>query len=155
MGNIYVISDLHFCHENLAKHRGFIDSKQHDEFIIDSWNAVVTKGDTVWLLGDITMEKSKGYGLLDSLKGYKKVVLGNHDKPQHVKELLEHVNLVCGSFKYKDLILTHFPIHPQEFRKFRINAHGHVHQNTIPDDDRYVNVSAEAINYTPILLNNL
>jgi calcineurin-like phosphoesterase family protein len=149
MSKIYVISDLHFSHHNMAIKRGFSTIEEHDEFIIDRWNQVVNKRDTVWILWDITMEKATPYYLLDRLKGIKKVVLGNHDQPQHVKALLKHVNCVCGMIKYKGFILSHAPIHESEVWRFYLNIHGHVHENTL-DDPRYLNVSCEAVNYRPI-----
>lgn len=154
MGNVFVISDLHLSHKNMAIKRGFIDEHDQDEEIIAKWNSVVTKGDTVWILGDITMERSSPYHLLSRLKGYKKVVLGNHDKPQHVPELLKYVNSVCGMVKYKHAIFTHCPIHNSEVSRFSLNVHGHVHENSL-DDARYVNVSAEVVDYTPVLLTKI
>ena|SRR3990167_379231 len=151
MGRVFVISDLHFGHRNMAIKRGFKDENEHDEFIVTSWNKVISKRDTVWILGDITMEKTSHYHLLDRLNGFKKVVLGNHDRPQHIPELLKYVNSVCGMVKYKGYILSHCPIHPCEVNRFKANIHGHVHENTL-DDNRYRNVSCEVVNYTPILL---
>lgn len=154
MSNVYVISDLHLSHLNMAIRRGFETTEDHDGHIIDSWNSVVNKKDTVWILGDITMERSGPYFLLDKLKGIKNVVLGNHDKPQHIPEMLKYINKVCGSFKYKDCILTHIPIHERELVRYRLNIHGHLHLNTI-DDNRYVNVSCELLDYKPALLKSI
>tara|TARA_R110000737_G_scaffold346575_1_gene376534 strand:- start:88 stop:603 length:516 start_codon:yes stop_codon:yes gene_type:complete len=169
MGKIFIISDLHFGHTNMALKRGFVSAEEHDNYIIEKWNAVVTKKDTVWILGDITMEKAK-YEILDRLKGLKNVVLGNHDLPQHVPKMLEHVNKVCSSFTKKNIIFTHIPIHLQEICRFRKNVHGHLHENRVMKviqsdfemrgteevkDDRYVNVSCECVYYTPIELNTL
>ena len=154
MGRILIIADLHFRHKNMAIKRGFKDELEHDEFIISQWNKVVLKKDTVWILGDITMEKSSHYHLLSRLNGYKKAVLGNHDQPHHVPELLKYVNSVCGMTKLKGFILTHAPIHDSELGRFGKNIHGHVHENSL-DDDRYINVSCENINYTPILIDSL
>lgn len=152
--HIYAISDLHFGHPNLAKHRGFETSDEHDQFIIDKWNSVVRKNDTVWILGDVAMEKKSYYKLLDFMNGIKKVVLGNHDLPQHSSELLKYVNSVCGMYtKMKGLIISHAPIHPCELRGKR-NLHGHVHENSL-DDPRYINVSCEAVNYTPVKISEL
>lgn len=156
MSKVYIISDLHFGHKNLAVHRGFKDADEQDQHIIDCWNSVITKKDTVWILGDIGMEKTSHYHLLDELTGVKKVVLGNHDKPQHVIELLKYVNFVCGMFQYKrGVVFTHCPIHPDEMMRFRLNIHGHMHNKSIIGDPRYINVSAEVIDYTPVLLSDL
>lgn len=154
MGRVFVISDLHFGHTSMAIKRGFKDELEHDEHIITKWNNTISKRDTVWILGDITMEKKTSYYLLDRLNGFKKVVLGNHDRPKDVPELLKYVNCVSGMVKYKGFILTHCPIHECEIERFTKNIHGHVHENSL-DDERYVNVSCEVIDYTPILISEI
>lgn len=160
MSKIFIISDLHLSHTNMAIKRGFSTAEEHDDHIIEKWNSVVTKKDTVWILGDITMEKTSPYHLLDKLKGIKNVVLGNHDMPQHVPKMLEHVNKVCSTFKKKGVIFTHIPIHTQEIGRFSKNIHGHLHENKVMrteefPDDRYINVSCECVDFTPIELNTL
>jgi calcineurin-like phosphoesterase family protein len=157
---VFFFSDPHFGHHNMAVKRGFKDAIEMGEYIVECWNSVVRKGDTVYMLGDITMEKSTEYYWLDRLKGFKKVILGNHDKPQHVPELLKYVNSVAGMVKYKDrtfgnIFLTHCPIHPKELDyRVSFNVHGHVHENSI-EDDKYINVSCEAIGYAPKTLEEL
>jgi calcineurin-like phosphoesterase family protein len=125
------------------------DADSWENMIWLMWSMAINKKDTVWVLGDITMEKTKGYELLAKLNGFKKVVLGNHDKPQHVPELLKYVNSVSGMVKYKGYILTHCPIHESEIGRFTKNIHGHVHENSLKDNG-YLNVSCEAVDYTPI-----
>jgi len=154
MGRVFFISDLHFGHRNMAIKRGFKDEHEHDSHIIKKWNKVVNKKDTVWILGDITMEKVAPYALLDKLNGFKKVVLGNHDMPNHSKELLKYVNSIAGMVDYKGYALTHCPIHESEISRYIKNIHGHVHENSLPDE-RYLNVSCEVLNYTPLLMANI
>lgn len=150
---VFIISDPHFGHRNIAIKRGFNSVEEHDEHIVEKWNSVITKNDTVWVLGDITMEKAN-YAILDRLKGYKKVILGNHDRPQHIPEMLKHVNSVCGARQLKGFMLTHIPIHVTEIGRFRANIHGHVHSKSI-DDPRYINVCCEVVDYTPVLIDSL
>ncbi len=154
MSRVFVFSDPHFEHENMAIKRGFKNAEEQDKLIIDNWNKVVNKKDTVWILGDITMEKVSGYEKLKELKGIINVVLGNHDKPQHSKVLAQYVNKICSCVKLNDCLLTHIPIHESEINRFKYNIHGHVHDKSLPDE-RYINVCAENINFTPILLNDL
>lgn len=160
MSVIRYISDPHFGHRNMAIKRGFKDEIEMGEHIVKMWNSVVAKKDVTYILGDITMEKASQYFWLDRLNGIKKVILGNHDEPQHVPELLKYVNNVAAMRYYKNkefgnIIFTHAPIHPCELEyRFEINIHGHVHENTL-EDKRYINVSAEVIDYTPKLLSEL
>jgi calcineurin-like phosphoesterase family protein len=115
MGNVRFISDTHFGHMNMAIKRGFTSSEEMDEHIIEMWNKVVNKKDVTYVLGDVTMESTKFYPLLSRLNGVINVILGNHDKRQHIPELLKYVNSVAGMMRYKDnCILTHCPIHPSE-----------------------------------------
>lgn len=153
---VYAIADLHFGHRNMAIKRGFSDEFAHDEYLIKCWNSVIKKKDTVWVLGDVTMEKSKSYYKLNELNGIKNVVLGNHDRRQDVKKLLNYVNSVCGMVidRERHLILTHCPIHESEIRRDDINVHGHIHEKII-DSPRYRNVSAEVLLYKPILLDSI
>lgn len=154
MSNVRFISDTHFGHHNMAIKRGFKCVADHDNHIVDSWNKVVNKKDTTYLLGDVTMEKAN-YEILNRLNGIKHIVLGNHDEGQHTKHMQNYVNKIAGMIKYKKTcILTHCPIHPCEMGRFKYNIHGHVHENSL-DDSRYINVSCEVINYTPKLLNEL
>lgn len=156
MGKVYIISDLHLGHENLAKHRGFDSAEQQDSFIIERWNSYITTHDVIYILGDIAMENRKNYHKLDKMNGIKKVVGGNHDLPKHLNTLLKHVNWFSGMFVYrKGIIMTHAPIHPSQLdKRYKLNIHGHVHVNSI-DDYRYRNVSAEVLDYAPMLLEDI
>lgn len=157
---IYVISDTHFGHRNMALHRGFNSVEEHDNYIVEKWNSLVRKGDTVVILGDITMEKAN-YEILNKLNGHKKVIQGNHDQGNHTRKLLEYVNSVQSSFKIKGCILTHIPIHTMEMERYKKCIHGHLHSKYVKRffglirDKRYVNVSCEATGYTPVELNKL
>lgn len=160
MSKVYFYSDPHFGHRNMAIRRGFKDEEEMNKHIVKQWNSIVSKKDVTYILGDITMEKATQYYWLNELNGIKKVILGNHDEPQHVPELLKYVNNVAAMKylkhkQYGNIILSHAPIHPCELEyRFNINIHGHVHENTLPDK-RYINVSAEVIDYKPKLLSEL
>lgn len=140
-GIIRFTSDPHFGHNNMAKRRGFPDSK-------------------TWILGDITMEKNN-YTILNKLNGYKRVILGNHDKGNGVKHMLDYVNTIHGMVKLRDeqfgnIWLTHCPVYPAEL-DFRVNynIHGHIHDGYIIDDERYINICMEVQDYTPKTLQEL
>jgi calcineurin-like phosphoesterase family protein len=156
MGNIRFISDLHLGHKNMALRRGFSSPEEMNEHIITQWNLFVGKHDVVYILGDITMEKKSFYPLLARMKGRKIVILGNHDYKNHVPELLKYVDNVAGMIHHvKSVILTHCPIHPSELvRRFKYNIHGHVHLKSL-EDERYINVCCEVIDYAPKLLSEL
>ena len=171
MSVVRFISDYHFGHEICAtKFRGFSSVDEMNEHIIKEHNKIVHKKDLTYILGDITMENSKYYHLLDRMNGRKKVILGNHDMLKDVPELLKYVDGVAAMVKYKGIFLTHCPIHPQEL-EYRVsrNIHGHLHEFNVTKnivegtrdtngkikDSRYINVSCEQVNYQPKTLKEL
>lgn len=166
------IGCLHLGHENMARHRGFFNAYEHDENLIYNWNKTVTKRDLTFILGDITMETPKYYYMLDQLLGRKIVVLGNHDRYQDVRELLNHVEAVAGAIDYKGFMLTHIPVHPSDIHLVRGNIHAHIHHNKLeevnslssyndpgskpsPSLHKYYHVDAHIINYQPKSLEEL
>lgn len=169
MSIVRFIADPHLGHLNMAKRRGFNTIEEHDEYLVKQWNSVVTKRDLTYILGDITMESTKAYPILDRLNGRKIVVGGNHDKPSHARELLKYVDSIAGMIQYKGIFLTHCPVHPREMDyRIKHNIHGHIHENFIKKyfrflgiklftrvDRRYHCVSCEHVNYTPKTLKEL
>lgn len=150
----YVCADLHLGHLNCSLRRGFSSVEEHDLFLIYKWNSVIRPSDIVYVLGDLTMEKKSPYPILKQLNGIKYVALGNHERRQDVPELLNYVQGVAACYEYKGAILTHIPIHDSQLSRFKLNIHGHLHENYI-EDSRYICVSMEQISYTPIALDSL
>lgn len=153
-----MIADLHLGHESMAVKRGFENADEMFECIKEKWNKVVHKRDLVYILGDVTMEKRGSYPLLDQLLGRKYVVLGNHDLRKYVDEMRKYVDGVAGLVKYKGVFLSHCPIHPMELDyRVKRNVHGHLHEKSVHlngmPDPRYICVSCEQVDYTPIEFN--
>lgn len=153
MNRIFIIADTHFGHKKILQfektNRPFATIEEHDEELVHRWNAVVKPKDTVWHLGDVLFGRST-FEILKQLHGIKKLVMGNHDR--YPSELyLEHFNHVCGAAEVHNCILTHVPVHPSQFKRYKANIHGHLHSTKL-DDARYINVSAECIELAPILL---
>lgn len=166
--NVRHIGCLHLGHLNMARYRGFQDEWEHDDYLIKAWNSIVTNNkDIVYIHGDVTMEKADHYYKLDQLNGIKHVVLGNHDKKQHVRELLNYVESVSGMIDFKGYCLTHAPIHPSELSFYKGNIHAHIHhrnklqevlvmdkygdedKTNYPTLHKYYNVDAKIIDYKP------
>jgi len=144
MSKVYFISDLHIGHKNIlnfaGKYRGGTNLEEHDRWLVDQWNSVVKKRDTVWVLGDICMDIRKMYMFNDML-GTKYLCLGNHDKFD-IGVYQKYFKKIIGLSSYKGFWISHCPMHPQELRKRQGNIHGHVHQHSL-DDDRYYNACVE------------
>jgi calcineurin-like phosphoesterase family protein len=150
----FVIADLHLGHRKIiefeAAYRPFATIEEHDAEIARRWNATVRQKDTVWVLGDVFLGRDN-HGIIGALHGIKKLVMGNHDcYPMEIYQ--KYFSKIFGATTYGDCILTHVPVHPCQLEsRFRRNVHGHMHSKKL-DDPRYVCVSAEQINLTPILL---
>lgn len=146
MSKVYFISDIHLCDPNIAiNFRGFANVYDHDEALIDCWNSSINKHDTVWCLGDVGRNKTRLEVLLPRLNGNKKLVMGNHDRYQ-TKWYLQYFYHLFGAVRYKEMLLTHVPIHPSEFYRFKLNVHGHIHhKDRCIDDKRYFNVNVDVL----------
>lgn len=152
--SVYVISDLHLGHSGMMMfRRGFAKTlDEHNERLIDAWNSVIGKRDTVYCLGDFVWNKAS-LPLLLELKGQINWILGNHD-PKVTFELLGDVNInfCAGVWPYKHgVVFSHVPIHPSELAyRWKYNVHGHIHhRERCIDDPRYYNANADVMGIHP------
>ncbi len=147
----FFTADLHLGHAKIIEfepaRQHFASIEEHDQAIIDNWNSVVRKKDTVWVLGDVCFKKDK-LELLEQMNGYKHLVLGNHDNFSSI-DYLKYFNKVHGAAEYKGYLLTHVPVHESQKSRYKHNIHGHLHSKQI-DDAFYVNVSLELHNLFPV-----
>lgn len=151
MNRIFVTADTHFGHRKVTEFRHYATVEEHDRDLIARWNAVVRPNDTVWHLGDVYF--NEGHHALLQLNGLMKLVMGNHDT--HPLDVYNsHFVKIYGAFKYRDCILTHIPVHPYQFARFKMNIHGHMHAAKM-DDPRYACVSLEHTDYAPILMDRV
>lgn len=163
MANIWVTSDHHFNHVNILrfldkdkkKFRGdlFKDVTDMNEQMIYNWNSVVKPEDKVYHLGDVYFgNQHEADIILSRLMGKKRLIVGNHDCVYGKGNVLhKHFKKIYmwRLFKEHNMVLTHVPIHEDNFRKVEYNVHGHIHQND-PSGPKYINVSVERTNYTPV-----
>ena len=161
---IFVIGDTHFGHTNIltfeAAARPFPTIQEHDEALVDRWNSVVSPQDTVWHLGDVAFGMQNLWRV-GKLLGHKKLIMGNHDRFDsnvYLKyfERLYGVGSVDRKINGKRvrIVLTHIPVNPNQFTRYEFNVHGHLHHNVM-EDRRYINVSCEQVNLTPVLLDDV
>lgn len=166
MRNIFVISDTHFGHANILTFRDdrgelirgkkFSNVYQMDEYMIEKWNSVVKPEDIIYHLGDVTFDNKNFGSVFSRLNGKKRLVVGNHDDIKYLSRFFPKVNM-WRLFKEFGLLLTHVPIHESGLGRAGdnpVNVHGHIHQNKSPTKQHF-NVSVEAIDYTPISLEEI
>lgn len=157
MNRVFFIGDTHFGHRNIIGYNRpeFDNLEQMHEAMIERWNNVVGKNDIVFHLGDVAFGKHNLH-YLAQLNGRKKLILGNHDT-YDIIEYHRYFDRIFGCVEYKGCILTHVPIHPMQFFRFRLNIHGHVHHKdpVLMASDKYFNVCADHINLTPIAFDDI
>lgn len=157
MTKTFIISDTHFGHHNILSFkrkdgtplRDFKFISEHDEFLIENWNSVVKPKDKIYHLGDVGfLSFTKLSESLSRLNGTKILIKGNHDHFK-VSQYQQYFKDIRSYHILDHFILSHIPIHPESLYRWKGNIHGHVHDNSL-SDSRYINVSVENINYTPI-----
>jgi calcineurin-like phosphoesterase family protein len=156
-----MISDTHFFHQRIIELAGrpYGSVEEMNEAMVDNWNRVVTKRDTVWHLGDVCFGHVNNLQIIKRLNGIKNLIMGNHDQ-YGIRAYTALFNKIEAVKKYDSYLLSHIPIHPDQFYRFEGNVHGHLHNKVVMSFDEifnddsvpdilYYNVSVERINYTP------
>lgn len=156
--SVYVISDPHFGHKNILKFRDklpFSTVAEHDEFIMENILKTVRKRDKLIILGDVCFSKDSLSNLKTLIERIEvvEIILGNHDNENNQRPSLIELtkvigNNIYGMKKYKNVWLTHAPIHPEELRG-KFNIHGHTHGFSL-SDPRYFNACCDVLDYKPI-----
>jgi len=174
----FFIADNHFSHANIitfnrndgTRLRDFASAEEMDEHMVECWNRVVRPQDTVNHLGDVVINR-RALPILSRLNGKKRLIRGNHDIFK-TAEYMQYFDEIYGVRVYQQhgIICSHIPLHPESLSRWKVNVHGHLHANRVmtpPElletgcimpagiDPRYINVSVEQINYTPISLEEI
>lgn len=156
---IHFTSDNHFFHTKVMEYsdRPYETGGEMNEKMRDEWNRVVKPKDTVWMLGDVGFAALPTLvPFIESLNGFKHLVLGNHDKAIRKKapELIK-----AGVFQsiqdYKELkhdghlfILCHFAMRTWNKAQYdSMHLFGHTHGYLKPRG-RSVDVGVDDKNIT-------
>lgn len=144
MNRTWFTSDLHLGHKNILAYqpnRQYQSIENHNEEIVRELNALIKPNDTLWILGDVAFGKDNLNYVKEIKAKYKRLVLGNHDTYNVADYISAGFSKVFGMVPYKEFILTHAPIHPQQLdTRYEYNIHGHLHEVNLPDP-RYINVN--------------
>lgn len=161
----YFTSDLHLGHRNIIRlcNRPFATIEEMDETLIRNWNAKVTNGDPVYILGDLLFRNEKpAEEYLKQLKGKKHLIIGNHDrdwvKKCNLKDFFESVNnLHFISDGKRQMTLCHYPMMSWPHMTRCYMVFGHIHGNTdadywplIRENDLMLNAGADVNGFAPV-----
>ena len=153
----YYISDLHLFHEAVIRFddRPFESLEEMHKAMVEKWNNKVTNGDTVYILGDVSLRGKNEdlIALVATLKGKKVLIRGNHDDisdyryQQLFYEIVDYKEIhdsICG--KNYDLVLSHYPIFSwKKMGRGTILLYGHIHNN--PEEEYYNKLKQEIKTY--------
>lgn len=162
-------SDLHFSHRNVITYclRPFDNVEDMNAHIIKTWNKTVKPFDTVYVLGDFSLNPNWSKRIVPLLNGKKVLVAGNHDachishkkSEKFVNKYLEHWNYVwphyCNFWLNNQwVVMSHLPYDNQyddRYKEYKLKdngyilLHGHLHGRYIKNG-RQIDVSWDAHN---------
>lgn len=172
--NVFFTSDTHFFHKNIIKYdkRPFMTDNEPDvnlmnETIVNNWNSVVSKKDTVFFLGDLAVcNWENARDVVNQLNGTIHFIMGNHDNYQDIKSykkfntINDYVDLTIKSDvdATYTFALFHYPIYSwNRIHYGNAHLHGHCHHNLHHDENmtcysnrKVLDVGCNGYNYTPI-----
>lgn len=169
-GKIWVYSDPHAYHTNICKFtnydgtpvRPWDDAIEMTEDLISFYNELVDDGDRVYILGDVAFKPQSVRRFVGRLKGRKVLIPGNHD-PKRMSKYIDLFDDIRGYVQRDGWIMSHIPIHPHCMGRWKVNIHGHLHNNQVMKekmdgeriDERYYNACVERTNFRPKLLDEI
>lgn len=144
-----------------------------DKLMLDNWNKVVTRKDTVYHLGDLSMATTSQYSdianVLSQLNGKIYLILGNHDNRQLINKLDRdgYIEILSDvgyrkKFNHRVYFLSHYGIDIGGYNQLRdyvketdslpknttVSIHGHIHEDDYLETYKF-NVSVDnKLSYT-------
>jgi calcineurin-like phosphoesterase family protein len=136
---IHFTSDNHFFHTKVMEYsaRPYETGGEMNDKMRIAWNRQVGPKDTVWMLGDVGFARYDTLvPYIESLNGFKHLVLGNHDKELSKKRELLLKDKVFQSIQdYKELkvdghlfVLCHYAMRTWNKAQYEsMHLFGHTH----------------------------
>ena len=149
-------ADCHYGHSNiikLSKRHIFNSVEDMNDGLIQRWNSVVSKDDTIWVLGDVAFRQGKGVfpEVFKRLNGIKHLVIGNHDNDEVINQpwaSIQHYKEI--KLDGKHIVLSHYPMRSWNglYRGW-LHLYGHEHGN-LQDHSNCLDVGVDKWEYTPV-----
>ena len=167
---IYFTADYHLFHRNILRYceRPFKTIQKMQQTIWKNHNNIVTPDDTVYFLGDLTMEggsaRQKLDPLFNKLNGNFIMILGNHDRLKPFSYLDMGFNSVHTSLTIelegKKIFLCHDPAMVQigiVEKDVGFAVCGHIHQlwKKVTCFIPVVNCGVDVWDFTPVSLQQI
>ncbi|CAA2104576.1 metallophosphoesterase [Methylobacterium sp. Leaf102] len=169
MPKVHFTADSHVGHQALIlsprmqTQRPFASLHEHDETLVERWNAVVHPDDTVWHLGDFAYRCTETYALAIFLRlnGRKLLIRGNHERIGERLPWAEPVRDVAmialpdPAGVMRSIWLSHYP-HVSYPRSHRggLHLHGHSH-GSVPGTATRADVGVDCWDWAPVTLDRI
>lgn len=161
-------SDLHLHHSRIIDYcnRPYASEEEMTTTLINNWNSVINKKDTVYLLGDVIFKvpTEKAISTISQLNGKIHLILGNHDqdinKVSHLFSSISpysELSIDLGEEHKKTLVLFHYPIkswNKSTHGSWSIYGHIHSSKDKYPKEYSW-DVGVDNNNYFPVSLEHL
>lgn len=112
----FFTSDTHFGHANIIRfcNRPFQNVEEMNEVLIENWNKVVSKDDTVFHLGDFAFGGSSVWNsIIPRLNGHINLIIGNHDRKNLRQGYMLYFDMVVPQLQIEiednSIYLIHYP----------------------------------------------
>lgn len=112
----FFTSDTHFGHANIIRfcNRPFQNVEEMNEVLIENWNKVVSKDDTVFHLGDFAFGGSNVWkSIIPRLNGHINLIIGNHDRKNLRQGYMSYFDMVVPQLQIEiednSIYLNHYP----------------------------------------------
>ena len=175
MSELYITSDTHFCHvkDFLWRPRGFECVEDMNETIVENWNSIIGKEDTIYHLGDICLTDTEAaIPYIQRLNGHIIWIRGNHDSDNRIHDVLEschNVKMVSdnwntawatvlqdGKWRY---YLSHYPTltgnHEEWRRVVNLCGHSHTQDRWVDWDKMCYHVEMDAHDCYPVSIDQI
>lgn len=148
MNNVFFTADLHLGHcriLNMSPNRPFAaaqDIDAHDKYIIQRWNEIADKHDSIYILGDFCLRPAaETRKILERLNGRKYLCPGNHDRSlkslsNYFERIQQIMDVRFRPSQYPFLreevrmVLCHYPLQEWDgMQEGVMHLHGHTHGN--------------------------
>jgi calcineurin-like phosphoesterase family protein len=167
----FFTSDQHYGHRNIIAYcqRPFASVDVMREEMIRLFNERVAPGDTVWHLGDFSLDESEVRRVLPRLHGTHHLVAGNHDachprRSKHAAATRRYLEAGFASVqtetRVEGLVLCHMPYDDDRYPQYSprdeglVLVHGHVHKQWLTRE-RMINVGVDVWGFAPVALEEL
>ena len=151
----YFTADLHLNHTGVIEYddRPYSSVEKMNQCLIDNWNAIITKADIVYILGDFCWSGANTAMIfLQQLKGQIHLIRGNHNSLNlGMRRMFAFVSwqkkIKIDEDRY---VLSHYAFRTWAGKdKGVVNLHGHSHGNLEPMKNA-IDVGCNVWDYKPI-----